>query len=200
MENILQASLSILGTLGITGVITYLCAKLQKSKKISSGSLLTQLLFGLIFGLLSVYATNTAVQYESAFINIRNAGPLIAGIAFGPYAGILAGLIGGFERLLFHAGTTTIPCFITAILAGITGAGIGCFIKKKKKTLNPLWGIVIGGGMEIVHMLLVLFFSTGTIEKNWTIVSVIAPPMMIFSALTVMLSLYIYNDRTSMRS
>jgi len=194
MENVLQASLSILGALGVTGVVTYFCAKLQKYRIFSGGSVLAQLLFGLIFGLLSIYATNTAVQYETAFINIRNAGPLIAGIVFGPFAGILAGLIGGLERFLLHGGVTTVPCFITAILAGFIGAGIGFIMKKKKKALNLLWGLVIGGGMEMIHMLLVLFLSTGAIAKNWDIVAVISLPMILFGALTVTLSLYIYRD------
>lgn len=195
MENILQASLSILGTLGITGMVTFFCAKLQKQKYFSTRSILSQLIFGIIFGSLSVYATNTAVQYETAFINIRNAGPLIAGIAFGPFAGILAGLIGGFERLLLHTGVTTIPCFIAALLSGAAGAVIGCIIRKKSRPLAPLWGLVIGGGMEILHMLLVLFFSSGTLAANGAIVQVIAPPMILFGALTVWLCLYVYNDR-----
>ncbi len=195
MENFLQASLSILGTLGIAGMVTFFCAKLQTQKFFKTRPMISQLIFGIFFGLLSVYATNTAVQYETAFINIRNAGPLIAGVAFGPLAGILAGLIAGLERLLLHTGLTTIPCFITALLAGGIGAVIGGILQKKKKRLHSLWGLLIGGGTEILHMLLVLFFSAGTLEKNAAIVMVIAPPMIVFGALTVWLSIYIYNDR-----
>lgn len=195
MENIFRASLSILGTLGIAGVTTLFCAKLQKQRNFKTRSFLPQLVFGIIYGLFSVYATHTAVQYETAFINIRNAGPLVAGIAFGPLSGILAGLIGGFERLLLHTGVTTVPCFVTALLSGAAGAAIGHVIRKRSKPLDPLWGLAIGGSMEILHMLLVLFFSSGTLAKNAAIVQVIAPPMILFGALTVWLCLYICNDR-----
>ena len=194
MENFLQASLSFLGTLCVAGIVTYFSARLQKRKFFSARSIVSQLLFGLIFGLLSVYATNTAVLYNTALISVRDAGPLVAGIAFGPFAGILAGLIGGLERLLMHTGVTTIPCSISVVVAGLAGAGIGCIARKNAKLPNPLWGLVIGGGMEVFHLLLALFISKGTLAQNWNIVTVAGPIMTLFGALTVMLSLYIYRD------
>jgi|GEM_PF-6290240 len=53
------------------------------------------LIIAILFGLLSIYGTYSGLEILGAKINIRDLGPMIAGLIAGPYAGIGAGLIGG---------------------------------------------------------------------------------------------------------
>ncbi|HDQ72929.1 MAG TPA: serine/threonine protein phosphatase, partial [Chloroflexi bacterium] len=73
----------------------------------------------LVFGLFSIYGTLGGTQIGDAVINVRDAGPMIAGLVGGPLVGVIAGLIGGLHRLaigLENVGTwtglgyTCIPC------------------------------------------------------------------------------------------
>ena len=40
-------------------------------------------------------ATEYSVPINGTMVNVRDAAPLCAGLIFGPYAGIISGLIGG---------------------------------------------------------------------------------------------------------
>lgn len=58
-----------------------------------------QLCYGVGFGLVAVFATETGVRVvDGGVVNVRDAAPIVASLAFGCPAGIIAGLIGGVER------------------------------------------------------------------------------------------------------
>jgi sigma-B regulation protein RsbU (phosphoserine phosphatase) len=61
-------------------------------------SVSTQDIFAVIFGLLAIYGTTSGVQTSGAIVNIRNLGPMMAGLIGGPWVGLGAGLIGGIQR------------------------------------------------------------------------------------------------------
>lgn len=85
-----------------------------------------QILFGLIFGAMSVIGSEFGVPIDGAIINVRDAAPLCAGLIFGPPAGIIAGVIGGLERwfaVLWGAGSyTRLACSVSTALAGCFAA------------------------------------------------------------------------------
>ena len=62
-----------------------------------------KLIVGVAYGISAILSTHFGVSYEHMIINIRDLGPLVAGLFFSPGAGVLAGLIGGIERYI--AGT-----------------------------------------------------------------------------------------------
>ncbi|MBP3782454.1 MAG: serine/threonine protein phosphatase, partial [Butyrivibrio sp.] len=74
--------------------------RLTRDKKITNP---WKVLVGLVFGLSSVLSTHYGISYEGMIINVRDLGPLSAGLFFSPVSGIIAGLIGGIERYI--AGT-----------------------------------------------------------------------------------------------
>lgn len=76
------------------------------------------LLITILFGLLSIYGTYSGFDVLGAKVNIRDLGPMIAGLIAGPFAGIGAGLIGGVHRYMI-GGVSAVPCSIATILAGI---------------------------------------------------------------------------------
>ncbi|MHA2428564.1 MAG: LytS/YhcK type 5TM receptor domain-containing protein, partial [Candidatus Hermodarchaeia archaeon] len=58
-----------------------------------------QLVLILLFGALSIFGTYGGIRLPSeAIVNIRDLGPMVAGLAGGPITGLGAGLIGGIHR------------------------------------------------------------------------------------------------------
>ena len=62
------------------------------------------LLIVFIFGLFSIYGTLGGVKIGDAVLNVRDAGPMIAGLVGGPLAGLLARIVGGLHRLAYGWG------------------------------------------------------------------------------------------------
>ncbi len=65
--------------------------KLRASEKIG---------IGILYGICSVLSTHFGVNFGDMMLNVRDIGPLAAGLFFNPLSGILAGLIGGIERYI----------------------------------------------------------------------------------------------------
>ena len=88
---------------------------------------LDRIAVGVLFGLSSIASTHLGVNYKSMVLNVRDIGPLAAGMFFDPVSGTIAGVIGGLERYI--AGTywgigsfTTIACSLSTCLAGFFSA------------------------------------------------------------------------------
>jgi len=79
------------------------------------------------------------------------------GILFGPWVGIITGVISGTHRFLIDIhGPTSIPCLITSITAGFLSGYIN---KKVKKTLHWKMGIIGGMLCETLTMILILLMA-----------------------------------------
>ena len=77
---------------------------------------------GLIYGAAAI--AHLGINEKDMILNVRDIGPLAAGLFFDPFAGIIAGVLAGAER--FYAGMflgmasfSTVACSLTTILAGI---------------------------------------------------------------------------------
>ena len=68
-----------------------------------------------IFGLFSIYGTLSGIQILGAIANIRDLGPMIAGLMGGPIVGLGAGLIGAAHRY-FLGGMTALSHFPRRVL------------------------------------------------------------------------------------
>jgi phosphoserine phosphatase RsbU/P len=123
----------------------------------------------LCFGILSIFGTLGAVEITpGASANIRDLGPLIAGLFGGPLIGLGAGLIGGIHRY-FMGNFLAVPCSLATVLAGLLGGLI--LLLRKRKYLN-IWQVaVVAFCMELLHMGLALamgrpFSDALTVVKN----------------------------------
>nr|WP_279383474.1 LytS/YhcK type 5TM receptor domain-containing protein [Methanobacterium formicicum] len=94
-----------------------------------------QLILILIFGGISIYGSYSGVDIFGAVANVRDLGPMVAGLIGGPIVGLGAGLIGGLHRLTM-GGFTCIPCSLSTILAGVLA---GIIYLANKKTLCRHW-------------------------------------------------------------
>ena len=146
-----------------------------------------RLLIGLVFGGCSVLSTHFAVDYSHMLLNVRDLGPLLAGLFFDPLSGILAGLIGGIERYI--AGTywgigsyTRIACSVSTCLAGFLAAALRVWLFKHKKP-SATFAFILGAVMEVFHMYVVLITHRDDMTMALYVVKICAGPMILFTGI-----------------
>ncbi len=158
---------------------------------------LKQTIIGIIFGVLAILSTKLSLSKDEFTINVRDSVPLCAALIFGWPAGIITGTIGGVERYI--AGTffgvgpyTKVACSLACIIAG----GVSAIIKKvyfKNKIPNCFWGFLMGIGIEVMHMLLLIFTNFNEAANIFIIVKTCANPMILGVGLVAMFSLLTVN-------
>ncbi|NMP29151.1 sensor histidine kinase [Rahnella sp. SAP-1] len=110
-----------------------------------------------IFSLFAIFGTLSGINVEGSLINVRTIAIVSGGILFGPWVGIVTGLISGTHRYLIDIhGVTSIPCLITSITAGFLSGYINLKVKKEMH-----WKVGIAAGMlcEALTMMLILVMS-----------------------------------------
>ncbi len=152
-----------------------------------------QIIYGVVFGILSVCGTEFGATVSGITLNESTAAPLCAGLIFGAPAGIISGLIGGIERYFATfwgagyygriSGTSSI------IIAGLSGAAMRRFMFDDKK---PAWyyGLAAGIIAEVIDMLLVLLTRSGELREAFVSVEVGAVPLIVMNGLAVGLALF----------
>ncbi len=146
-----------------------------------------KLVIGLIYGLLAILSTHFGVDYSHMMLNVRDMGPLSAGLFFDPVAGIIAGLVGGIERYI--AGTywgvgsyTRIACSVSTCLAGFVAAAMHIWIFKRKKP-SAIYAFFMGAVMEVFHMYVVFITHRNDMNMAFYVVRTCSPPMIAFTGL-----------------
>ena len=142
---------------------------------------------GLIYGLLCVFSTHFGIDYQKMMLNVRDIGPLAAGLFFDPLSGIIAGFVGGIERYIagtyFGIGSyTAIACSVSTCLAGVLAAVISKFILEGEKP-QPIYSLFIGAIMEVFHMYAVILTHRDDVSMAFFVVDVCSVPMITFTAL-----------------
>jgi len=132
-----------------------------------------QIILVLLFGALSVFGTYGGLKLPSgAIANVRDLGPIIAGLIGGPLVGVGAGLIGGIHRY-FLGGFVCIPCGISAVIAGLLG---GMIHKLMKGEFVKVWqAALLTIIMEFLHMGLVLLVARPYDQALATVKETIIP-------------------------
>lgn len=129
-----------------------------------------------IFCSFAIFGTYSGIEVEGSLVNIRIIAVMSGGILFGPWVGIITGVVSGLHRYLIDiGGITSIPCLITSMIAGLVS---GVINHKVKKSARWIYGIIAGMICEILTMLLILAFAE-PFELGLDIVSKIAFPMII---------------------
>jgi sigma-B regulation protein RsbU (phosphoserine phosphatase) len=116
-----------------------------------------QVVLIVLFGILSIFGTYGGLKLPSgAIANIRDLGPLAAGLVAGPIVGFGAGLIGGVHRYLL-GGFVGLPCSLATVLAGLLG---GMIYKLNKGKCVTVWqAVLLVFLMESLHVGLVLWLA-----------------------------------------
>jgi len=139
---------------------------------LEKGSIKDKLLIILFFGILSIYGTMSNIILDGSPANVRDLGPVIAGLCFGPWIGLGSAIIGALFRFSL-GGITVIPCTLTTIIAGIL-AGIVWKINKKQY-IGTYYAVIFIFLIELLHLGLILLLAGNgpevreIIENMWTI-------------------------------
>ncbi len=149
-----------------------------------------QILLTLIFGILSIYGTMSGITILGAPINVRDLGPMVAGLTCGPVVGLGAGLIGAAYRLTLE-GFTVYACSLATVLAGLFGGLIWLF--NNKKFVGIRISVEFAVMMEAFHMLLVLVIAT-PFAMALALVSSVAFPMIVANATGMLIFAFIITN------
>ncbi len=139
-------------------VAAYLLTRSRIFPEVLDGhpAIMTQIILILLFGALSVYGTISGIDFLGSVVNVRDLGPMLAGLLAGPWVGIGAGLIGAAYRFSM-GGLTVYSCSVTAVFAGLFGGLIWLYCKKKFAGWKI--AVVFAILMEVFHMLLTLIIA-----------------------------------------
>ena len=93
--SILSSMVVLLQLICVIIVVAYLLTRSRIFPEVLDGhpSLKTQVILILVFGALSVYGTISGVEFMGAIVNVRDLGPMLAGLLGGPLVGVGAGLL-----------------------------------------------------------------------------------------------------------
>lgn len=152
-----------------------------------------QFVVGLVFGAIAVFATETGPHVvDGGVLNVRDAAPLVAGLAFGAPAGVIAGVIGGAERWFCVAWgggmTTRVACSLSTVIAGVAAASLRKTVFDGKR---PAFVLALGVGIttEVLHMLLVLVTNMGDLALAFAYVESCSAAMVALNGLACGLAL-----------
>jgi two-component system, LytTR family, sensor kinase len=135
-----------------------------------------RLVITLMFCLFAIFGTYSGINVEGSLVNTRIIAVVSGGILFGPWVGIISGVVSGIHRYLIDiGGVTSVPCLFTSIIAGIVSGYIN---RKVKRSLRWIYGIIAGMLCEVLTMLLILAISE-PFSLGLDIVSKIAFPMIV---------------------
>jgi sigma-B regulation protein RsbU (phosphoserine phosphatase) len=144
-----------------------------------------------LFGALSIFGTYGGLLLPSgAIANIRDLGPMVAGLVAGPVVGLGAGLIGGIHRY-FLGGFVCIPCSLSTVLAGLLG---GVIYQLKRGEFVAVWqATLFAVFMESLHMGLLLLIAK-PYEQALGVFKEVVLPMIAANALGVAIFAFIIRN------
>ncbi len=148
-----------------------------------------------IFGAVSILGTYAGIKVSGAIANVRDLGPMIAGLIGGPVIGVGAGLIGSVHRYSL-GGLTSLPCSLATVFAGLFGGII--YLLKKREFIGVPGAVTFAAFMESFHMLLLLLLVQ-PYSKAVSIVETISVPMIFSNALGMLIFAFIISNRIKER-
>lgn len=150
-----------------------------------------QVILIVLFGALSIFGTYGGLLLPSgAIANIRDLGPMVAGLIAGPVVGLGAGLIGGVHRY-FLGGFVCVPCSVSTVLAGLLGGII--FLINKKEFVAVWQAVLFAIFMELLHMGLTLLIAR-PYDQSLGVVKEVILPMTTANAIGVAIFAFIIRN------
>ena len=180
----LQMILQMTAVTGLHVLVTALLWMKTRNRKLT---IAWRILIGLIFGCSAILSTHFGINYDKMLLNVRDLGPLLAGLFFDPVSGIIAGLMGGIERFIagefFGVGAyTRVACSVSTCLSGFLAAAMHLVIFKRKKP-SALYAFSVGAVMEVFHMYAVLITHRSDMSMAFYVVQVCSLPMILFTGI-----------------
>ncbi len=192
LEETLALILPLLKDVCVITVIAYLITRTKYFSQVLDRQLnwRNQAIMAAAFGLFSIFGTYSGIDVLGAIANVRDLGPMIAGLTCGPVVGIIAGLIGGVHRLAL-GGFTCVACSLATVIAGIIGGLV--YHLSKGKFVGVGRAVLLMAGMELLHMALALLLSQPFSAALAVVESVILPMVLTNSIGMFVFALFVSN-------
>ena len=145
----------------------------------------------LFFGAFSIFGTYSGIEILGAVANVRDLGPMIAGLIGGPIIGIIVGLIGAIHRF-FIGGFTAVPCTLATFIAGLLGGII--YKLNKGEFIGVLRAGIFAILLESLHMIIALFIAQ-PFSEALIVVETLSFPMIFANALGMVIFAFIISNR-----
>jgi phosphoserine phosphatase RsbU/P len=192
MSNVQHTLIVLVEKACVIVVIAYVVSRLRVFTEILEGkfTIKNQAIMILIFGAISIFGTYSGVEVFGAIANVRDLGPMVAGLIGGPIVGVGAGLIGGLYRLTL-GGFTAVPCAISTILAGLLAGLI--FLINKRRFVGVFWAVVFAVLMESLHLLINLAIAK-PYEQALLVVQELTIPIIVSNAMGIFIFAFIISN------
>jgi phosphoserine phosphatase RsbU/P len=180
---VIEALVGLIRTISVVAIIVYILSRSRMYNAVIENRMTWKHKIGVIilFGLFSIYGTVGGVEILGAIANVRDLGPVIAGLVAGPLAGFLAGLIGAVHRYS-QGGFTAVSCSLSTLIAGVLA---GIFYLIRKRELPGLkTAMVFMFGIELLHMGLTLLIPR-PFDQAFRLVKAIILPMVAANVLGI---------------
>ena len=145
----------------------------------------------LFFGAFSIFGTYSGIEILGAVANVRDLGPMIAGLIGGPFIGIMAGLIGAIHRY-FIGGFTVIPCVLATLLAGLFGGIV--YLVNKGRFIGVIKAGIFAVLIVSLHMVLALLIAK-PFSEALIVVESLSGPMIFANTLGMVIFAFIISNR-----
>ena len=158
-------------------------------------TLLTQAFLTIVFGLLSIYGMSSGISFYTATVNIRDFGPLAAGLTCGPYVGLGAGIIGFLYRLSL-GGTNVYAAALGPLAAGIVGGLVWYYQGRAPVPVKTAVIVTFLAESAISVLAILIRISAGEPYGTWMTVTVnVAVPMVVMTTVAVGVYMIILHNQ-----
>ena len=157
-----------------------------------------QIIYGVVFGGLAITGTHWSIPFNGAAANARDAAVIIGSLIFGGPAGVVAGTIGGIERMIVGLinptkfGFTVIACSVSTFLAGVVSALVRKLAFENKRP-GIISGFFTGLVIEVFHLFMVFVTNANEYQKAYQVVQSCTPPMLIANSFAVLIGILVIN-------
>ncbi|PKL70052.1 MAG: hypothetical protein CVV30_01385 [Methanomicrobiales archaeon HGW-Methanomicrobiales-1] len=139
----------------------------------------TQVILIVFFGILSIFGTLSGLSIDGAVINIRDLGPMAAGLVCGPYVGIGSGIIGGLFWF-YQGGPYMWTGSFAPILSGILGSVM--YLANRRRFV-PVWVAVLLIGLSETLISCCTLVLVTKPSEFLAVLTMVALPMIAFNVL-----------------
>jgi len=177
-----------------TALVLFGIPTLRRQLLLQNRSITINLLIILLFSLFAIYGTHAGkvvslndglksvtlsheLKQNEAVVNFRDMVVVTAGLAAGPWIGMLVGSIAGLERYSL-SGFTALSCAIASILSGLLA---GLFRQRLKALVKPYQAAIIATVTVLLQMILILLLAKPFLDAR-LLVQQIGIPMIVTAA------------------
>jgi sigma-B regulation protein RsbU (phosphoserine phosphatase) len=180
---ILESVITLFQMICVIMVFAYLFTRSRYFREVFEhrATLSTSIILVLFFGLLSVYGSISKINLYGAVLNVHDLGPVIAGMACGPYVGLGAGIIGGAFRFT-QGGPYMYAAALATILAGVLGGLI--YLANKKEFITTTHAVIYTFLIEILLSIMQIAMVTPAAQVA-NVATFVALPMIIIVTVAV---------------